>query len=156
MSSKTVSKVEVLRKGRVHINKSRTVPEVFDIVASAETNDEKVALLKAYETKGLRFIVNGLYNVDWEGVQIPKFKINHRPPEICTQNINSAIGKLEAAYRFRHSKPEVSRRNLLLVLEEVSAPEAELLVNMMKGKKVEGISKAIFKKAFPAFFLDEA
>jgi len=155
MSNKTVQNVTVRKKSHQHINKSRTVPEVFDLVRQEPTNEDKVKLLQAYNTKALQFVVNGLYNVDWEGLKVPKYTPNHRPPEICSMNLNNSVKKIESAYKLRYTNPKVSERNLLLVLEELSADEAELLVNIIKGKKVEGISKSVFKKTFPAFFRHE-
>jgi len=155
MSNQTVQQVKVRKKSHLHINKSRTVPEVFDLIREEESNEDKVKLLRAYNTKALQFVINGLYNVDWEGLKIPKYTPNHRPPEICSMNLNTSIKKIESAYKLRYSNPKVSERNLLLVLEEMSADESELLVNMIKGKKVEGISKSVFRKAYPVFFRDE-
>lgn len=152
MSNSTIKSATAIKKGQRHINTARTIPEIFDVVRAAETQEEKVQLLKAYDSKGLRFVVNGLYNVDWSDMKVPKVKFNHLPPEICNTNIGRSVSRLEAAYQFRVDKPEVTRRNLTRILEEVSKEEAELLVDMFKGKKVDGISKAIFKRAFPDFF----
>lgn len=153
--SNNISKVTVLKKGKKHLNSARTIPEVFDIVRDAETQEEKVALLQAYNSKGMRYIVNGLYNVDWSDMQVPKVKLSHRPPEVCNAGINTILTRLESAYKYRLMKPEVTHRNLVRILEEVSKREAELLLDMFKGKKVEGISKAVFKRAYPEFFRSE-
>lgn len=137
----------------MHINKSRTIPEIFDIVASKESKEEKVKLLRAYNTKGLQYIINGIYNVNWDGMAIPSFEYSNRPPEVCAININNAIGKLESAYKYRHSNSKVAEKNLITILEEVSNPEADLIINMINGKKIPGISKSVFKEAYPNFFL---
>ena len=83
MSNKTVQKVTVKQRSQMHVNKNRTVPEVFDVVAEKDSVDEKIMLLKAYDTKALRYIIHAMYNVDWSGMKIPRVKLNHRPPEIC-------------------------------------------------------------------------
>lgn len=152
MSQDTVKKVNVLKKGHRYINKSRTVPEVFDVVSEAETKEEKVALLRSYNTKALQYVINAMYNVDWSGMPIPKVKFNHRPPEICNANISNSLTRIESAYRNREANPEVSKKNLIRVLEEVSEREAKLLIDIFKGRKVPGISKSVFKEAYPKFF----
>src|SRR5690554_362611 len=151
MSSTTITQARVTKK-KHHVNLSRTIPEVFDVVAAAESKEEKIGLLKAYDTKGLRYIVNGLYNVDWSELKVPKYKPSNRPPEVADSNILKCIPRIEAAYQNRVRKPDVAKRAILNVLESVSSREAELLVNMMAGRKIDGISKAIFKAAYPEFF----
>lgn len=155
MSQSTVQKVNAIKKGQRFINKSRTVPEVFDIIRDAESKEEKIALLRAYDTKALQYIINGMYNVDWSGLPVPKIKFNHRPPEICNANLNTSLTRIESAYKHRFDNPENAKRNLVRILEEVSEREARLLLDMFKGKKVQGISKAVFKEAYPSFFLSE-
>lgn len=150
MGSNNISKVELIKKGRKHINTKRSVPEVFDVIREAETNEEKIALLQAYDSKAMRFIVNGMYNVDWSDLKIPKHKKNHKPSDISEASIGTSITRLQSAYKHRNSNPETSERNLIRVLEDVSAAESELLVDMIKGRKVKGISKNVFRRSFPS------
>lgn len=136
----------------MYIDTSRTVPEVFDIVREQKTKEEKVKYLKAYRSKALLFVIDGLYNVDWSSMDIPKFEPNHRPPGICNLNINNSITRIKQAYLYANSKPEITKKLLSIVLEEVSKEESKLLVDMFNGKKVQGISKSVFKEAYPEFF----
>lgn len=137
----------------VHRRSLKTIPEVFE-AAKGMDNDEQVKLLKENDSKGLRFIVNGMYNVDWSGMKLPLFKYSDKPEAICESSIGLCIKRIDAAYRIRHDNPKRSEELMELVLESVSKEEADLLVNMIKGKKIDGISKTVFKKAFPGFFLD--
>lgn len=148
-------RAQAILSGKVHINKSKTVPEVFDLISKVEDKDEKIAYLKAYNTKALQYVINGLYNVDWSGMPIPDYIPNKRDPYICNMTINTAIPRIEQAYRFRNSNRALSEKNMLIVLEELSAPESALIVNMIKGKKVPGISKSAFSEAYPQFFRSE-
>lgn len=148
-------RAQAILSGKVHINKSKTVAEIFDFISKVEDKDEKVAYLKAYNTKALQYVINGLYNVDWTGMPIPNYTPNKRDPYICNMTINTAIPRIEQAYRYRHSNKGLSEKNMQIVLEELSAPEAALIVNMIKGKKVPGISKSSFSEAYPQFFRSE-
>jgi hypothetical protein len=94
-----------------------------------------------------------MYNRDWSDMVIPKYTPSKRPPEISHQSIKTAINRIEQAYFYRLTDPKLTEKNLMLVLEEMSAPEAELLCNVFAGRrKIEGISKAVFKEAYPEFF----
>lgn len=150
--TKPANEQSISRRKRHHVNLSRTIPEVFDLVSQAETREDKINLLRLYDTKSLRFIVNGLYNVDWSDLKIPNYKPSNRPPEVADSNILKSIPRIEAAYQYRLRRPDVAERAILNVLESVSSREAELLVNMMAGRKIDGISKAVFKAAYPHFF----
>lgn len=149
------NKVQAILSGQVYINKNKTVPEIFEFIVSVEDKEEKVAYLKAYNTKALQYVINGMYNVDWTGMPIPKYKKNHRPPEICTLSINTAISRIEKAYQYKDTNKELAAKNMEIILNELSAVEAELIVNMIKGKKVPGISKSTFSEAYPQFFRSE-
>lgn len=151
--SNTIKKATISKKHQF-IDKSRPVSEVLDIIRGTETKEEKVALLKAYETKGLKYLINGTYNVDWSDVKVPKFEFNTRPAAVCNMNLHKAIPRLEAAYNYRYKNPNVTEKNLIIVLEEMSSGDAELVYNMLSGKKIEGISKTVLKEAYPEFFLD--
>lgn len=135
------------------INKSRTLPEIFERVAQLKSNKDKVALLRLYDNKTLRWFVNSLYNVDWSEMEVPQYKPSKRPPEISHQSIGTAIKRIDQAYFYRKTNPEITERNLILVLEEMSSAESELLVNMFNGRrKIEGVSKSVFKELYPNFF----
>lgn len=138
-----------------HIRR-KSLPEVFDLVRSAETKEEKVKILLGYQSRDMKYVVNGLYNVDWSDVPMPdleelKTEQNSRT-ELAYSNINKSLPRIEKAYTVRHTKPEMSRRLIEMVLREVSSDEAQLLIRMFQNKKVNGITKVVFKEAFPQFF----
>lgn len=140
---------------RHHVNKSRSIPEVFDKILEQESNEVKIQMLKAYDTKALRWVINAMYNVDWSDMKVPTVKQNNRPSEICNMSIGGSIKRLEVAYHNRIANPKLTDKNLTIILEEVSAREAELLLDIFAGRKVKGISKTVFKKAYPQFFRSE-
>jgi len=142
-----------------HVNKAITIPEVFDRVIDCPSLDEKAAMLRRYDTKHLRWFINAVFNEDFSMIPAPKqYTPNHRPPEICEMSILTAISRIEAARKVASFRPEQAARNILLVLESVSAREAELVWVLLKGhNRVPGVSKKVFKRAYPEFFrLEEA
>lgn len=136
-------------------NSNRTIPEVFELVVKERKTEDKAKVLRAYNSRQMKWFVYNMYCVDWSEVEIPEYKPNHRPPEICNASIKTSINRLEAAYEHRINNKKLTKKLLDIVLHEVSKEEAELLVNMMKGKKVKGVSKAVFKEAYPDFFQED-
>lgn len=134
---------------------NRTIPEVFDLVRETKTQEEKIKALRAYDSKQMRWFIYNTYFVDWSGITIPSYKPNHRPPEICNMSIKTALTRLEAAFQNKDKNPKLTEKLLDIVLNEVSAKEAELLVNLFQGKKIKGVSKAVLKAAYPNFFPNE-
>lgn len=139
-----------------HIRR-KTLPEVFEIVRMAETKEEKVRILRAYQTRDMKYIVNGLYNVDWSDLPMPDLEQiqNENKPELSYSNINRSLPRIEKAFVLRYDRPEKSRRMIEMVLREVSSEEAKLLIRMFQNKKIQGITKVVFKEAFPQFFRSE-
>jgi hypothetical protein len=134
------------------VNKAKTIPEVFDKIREMESKDNKVLLLQAYETKTLKFVIDLIYNHDLTHIKIPDYVPNHRPPEICYLTLHTGMAKIKTAIQYSETKPEITERMLQVILSEISEPESDLLVSIIKGKKVEGISKSVFKEAYPDLF----
>jgi hypothetical protein len=135
-----------------HINRNLTIPEIFKRVTALEgTIDEKAKLLAQFDRKDIRWVVDFMYNGEIDGVVVPEFKRSNRPVGQEYMTILTAIPKLNSALGNRHNKA-VFDRNMIMVLENISGDESDLLVSLMNGKKVEGVSKAVFKRVYPAFF----
>jgi carboxylesterase type B len=132
--------------------KNRTIHEVFAIITEQKTKKEKIDALRTYDNRVIRWYVDCLYNRDWSDMQVPSVKLSHRPYGICSTNLAKSISRIEQAYFYRLTKPEVTEKMLTIVLSEISEPEAKLLLNMFNGKKIEGIHKSIFKEVYPEFF----
>ncbi len=140
-----------------YVNLSLTIPEIFEKVGKLENNEQKSEMLRSYDTKQMRWFVDSLYNTDWSAVEVPEdIRFNNRPPEICNMSILNAITRINIARNWASDKPAVTKKNLHLVFEELSRPEADLIINMIKGnRKIEGVSKWVFRKVYPQFFLIE-
>jgi len=138
-----------------YIDKGLTLPEVFKRVAEKETIEEKAKALKAYETKSLRWFIDSLYNRDLSDIVIPEYKVSKNPSGIAFMNINNSMNRIEAAISNK-DKPWIVNRNLTLVLEGVTSEEASLIEKLLKGeRRITGVSKTVFKKAYPEFFRTE-
>lgn len=132
-------------------NKNITLPEVFARVAKLEGNDEEqIKELLIYDSASLRWFVDVMYNAPLNDIEVPNYKPSIHPIGNTFMSIANSKSKLEWVIENKHHP--LSQKNIRLVLENVHADEAELIANLLSGKKVEGIRKAVFKKAFPAFF----
>ena len=140
-------------KQPTQINKAKTLPEIFQDVGKLESTEDKIKLLSLYKSRQMEWLINGIYNVDWSEMKVPKFKPSNRPAGNTNGTIGTSINRLEQAYRFRKDKPEATQRLLSLVLEEISSDESTLLLNMFSGKKkIDGVSKIVLRTVFPKVF----
>lgn len=141
---------------QVLVRPNTTLPEVFDKVRTFDNNDDKIAILKKYNSKQLAWFVNNTYNFDFSKYTLPEYTPNTKPPEICYLTINKAITRIQAAVSF-HNKGNMKRFDdlMTLVLEGVSKREAELIEDLFANKKIDGISKTVWKKVYPEFFRTE-
>jgi len=138
------------------IRPNTTLPELFDKVRSMESNADKLFVLRQYNSRQLSWFVNATYNFDFSDYKIPKHKKGFKPPEICYLTLNKAINRIEAAVTFHQNGNIAKYEDLMnLVLEGVSAKEAELLEDLFNNKKIEGISKSVWKELYPKFFRTE-
>lgn len=136
-------------------NRNKSLAEIFQTVKEFEgTLDDKAKLLKGYTRKDVRWYVDFMYNRSGDFLDVPEFKYSNRPHGVSFATINTSIARIEAAVRLRDTNPEASERNILRVLEIIPNDEADLLVDLFRGRKVDGISKAVFKRAYPDLFIE--
>ncbi len=134
-----------------YINRSLSLPEIFKRVAAESTIEDKVNLLKRFDRKDMRWVVDFMYNANLDGVYVPEYKPSNFIVGMAYVTFNTAIPKIEAALNNR-ADPKTYDRNLIIVLEGMHNDEAELLSELLMGKKIEGVSKQVFKRVYPAFF----
>jgi hypothetical protein len=133
------------------INKLLPVHEIFKLVADLNgTVDEKARLLAQYDRKDVRWLVDIAYNGE-QPYPIPEYKPSNRPHTVGFMTLLNALPKLNAALQYKDNKA-VYDRNLKLVLENVSVGDVDLLISILQGKKIEGVSKAVLKRVYPTFF----
>lgn len=131
----------------------KTIPELLDFIKDM-TNEEKVNILKRYNTKDLKWCIDTIYNKDMSNFYIPEYKNRNYPAGCCTMTLRSSLNRIEAAVNTlnKDDNKKVYERLISLVLEEVSNDEAKLLELVLTGKKIPNISKSIWRKVFPEFF----
>lgn len=133
------------------INKHLPVNEIFKLVADLNgTVDEKARLLAQYDRKDIRWLIDIAYNGE-QPYPIPEYKQSNRPHGVGFMTLLNALPKLNSALQYKDNK-SVYDRNLKLVLENVSIGETELLISVLQGRKIEGVSKAVLKRVYPTFF----
>jgi|AntRauTorcE11897_2_1112592.scaffolds.fasta_scaffold09184_5 hypothetical protein len=137
------------------VRSNKTLPELFDRVRECNTNEEKIDVLTKYKSRQMRWFVNATYNFDFSDFKIPEYTPNpkNRPQEICYLSLNKAVNRIESAINF-HKLGNDKRYNdlMTIVLENVSYREAKLIEDLFTNKKIEGISKTVWKKMYPEFF----
>jgi len=122
--------------------------EILDNVSKEETVDDKVAVLKMFDNKVLRWYVNSLYNKDWLNFKIPE----HKTPIYQSGLINmiSASKKLDLIYENKDNPKMIPK--LQVLLESLSLDDYNVIISMIQNKKNPDIHKRVFKRAFPEFF----
>lgn len=133
-----------------------TLPEIFEEVRRLTTKPEKIQMLKSFRNlRHLRWFVNATYNTDFSKAHVPRYTENKYPPDMCG-NMWTQAKRIDAAFGFlQRGDVELYDRNMTLVLETLSKQEADLVVNMLRGKKVDGISKRMWREVYPEFFRPE-
>lgn len=133
-----------------------TLPEIFEYVNKQTSNDDKYLVLRRYSnTMQMKWFVNAMYNFDFKDYYIPKYRQSTLPVGL-TQTIGKNIKRIESAIRlFQRGNTKKYDDLMTITLESVSKDEAVLLEQLFANKKVEGISKSIWKKLYPDFFRNE-
>lgn len=131
----------------------KLIYEVFDLVRSAKSADEKIEVLRKHETWALKDVLRGTYDkkVQWN---VPKGK----PPYEANDGHNSPSNLLKQNKQFKYfieglagDKLLKARREMLYIklLESVHPKDSEIVINMTSKKNITGISKSLVQKAFP-------
>lgn len=135
----------------VYRNKSIGLPDIFEKVANLEgTVEDKAKELLIYDSATLRWFVDVMYNAPLKDIPVPDYRPSSNPIGNDYMTIASCKSRIE--WVINNKDNPMAQKNLRLVLENVHANEAKLIANLLKGEKVDDISKAVFKKAYPAFF----
>lgn len=128
-----------------------TIPEIFKKVSELNgTIDEKARLLLRYDSRSLRWFIDVMYNAPIPDTEIPAYIPSKYSIGNTHMTIHGCLTRLESVLKDPNTM--VSKKSLRLVLENVHADEAVLIANLFRKKKIDGISKAVFKRAYPAFF----
>lgn len=136
--------------------RSYPLTEVFQMVAEHPgTIAERAEMLQKMKCKEMLWIVDFIYNHKDFPVPVPEFKRSIYPHDNNFMSLRTSIVTLNKALSLVNKDEKQYNRLMRKVLENISGEESDLLVHVFQGKKIEGISKAVFKRAFPEFFPDD-
>lgn len=142
----------------MYIDKSLTLPEIFDRVSKQKTTQEKVNLLQKYNNRVLTWFVGSLYQQTYSDLPEPKeWTKSTLPVGLNYMSLKHAKNKLDSALKlYNEGKQDKAETELVLALENVHKDEADLILKLINGKKaIKGVSKTVFVKAYPSFFVSE-
>ena len=134
-----------------YVNTSLPIPEIFKRVSEQPTIEDKANMLKQFDRRDIRWVVDFMYNADVTGLYIPDYTPSSTISGVSYASFNTSLARIESALNNRNNK-KIYERVLCGVLETMHESEATLLCDILLGKKIEGVSKQVFKKAYPAFF----
>mgnify|MGYP006092643247 CR=1 FL=1 len=131
--------------------------EVLDLAAKKRHKEQKIEVLQANESWALKDVLRGTYDITvrWNlPVGAPPYTANSEhsyPTTLLRQNVQFqyfAVGGPDM--------PSFKREKIFLsILEGVHPKDAEIVINMINKKPIEGISKPIVEEAFPGLILEE-
>ena len=139
------------------------ISEILDKVSKAKTKQNKVALLKQYNSPALRMVIKSSFDpkIKWalpEG-EVP-FKRNEAPAGTEHSVLSYESRKLYHYIEGGNGDLSQRKRETMFVqlLEGLSEEEAELLVLAKDGRmndKYKRITKSVIQEAFPTIIWGE-
>tara|TARA_B100000073_G_scaffold205734_1_gene170683 strand:+ start:409 stop:843 length:435 start_codon:yes stop_codon:yes gene_type:complete len=136
------------------VNKiDRQVWEVLELVRKARTKEEKIKILKQNDHWAIRDILLGTYSDRIEWI-LPKGKVPYRPSN--PESAPTDLRRKNTEFRYftkggKGEKMSIMKRESMFIglLEGIHPNDAELVVNMINKKKIEGITKNVAMEAYP-------
>lgn len=138
---------------------TKSVSEILDLVVKAKSVDEKVNVLKQYETDSLKIILKCMYDEVIEPMvptETPKYTPDEHP-----DNRGALIKQArKLGYVFRDAKSKVPllgpdlqyfkrEHTFMTMLESVDKQDSLLLMRVIRRDKIKGLTKKTINKAFP-------
>ena len=132
--------------------------EVLDKVVKAKKKSDKINLLKKENNNwALKDILRGTYD---EAVQwlLPSGPVPYEPAPFDSHPSEWSQHNKKLAYFVKNGPGQnmltVKREKMFLdILETIHPRDAELLVNMINKKPIDGVTKRLTKEAFPDLIL---
>lgn len=135
------------------INNNKSVTEKIQFAVDNSTNnDKKLELLRKLNDRGMKYIVSLAYIRDLTNVEVPEYTPCELDYDLCRAKLSNSVNRIESAIRLASKDPEKSKNLFILVLQDLPKDDAQLLVDVIQGKKFNGVSKAVWKRMYPDFF----
>jgi len=126
--------------------------EVLEKVGSAKKKADKVALLKKYETFGLKTILQGCYN-SLVKLQLPEGTPPYTAcdPHNCPSNLLKKSRDMQYFVGQKAKGLSTLKRETIFVslLESIHPEDAKVVLQMKDKKPFKGISSALVKEVYP-------
>ncbi len=130
------------------------IHEVINKVAKQKNKKDKLSVLKKHESWALKDILGGTYDasIEWN---LPQGAVPFRASEAHSAPTNLLRQNTQFRYFFKGGpgdKLNAMKRESLFIglLEGIHPEDANLVVDMVNKKKINGISKDLVKEAFPS------
>ena len=126
--------------------------EVLEKVGAAKKKADKIALLKKYDSFGLKTILQGCYNPNVK-LMLPE----GAPPYTPAEPHNAPTSLLRkcrdmqyfVGQKARNMKPMKRESIFINLLEGVHPEDAKVVLQMKEKKPFKGISSALVKEVYP-------
>jgi len=135
------------------ITNPKLVFEVIEEAVKAKTKNDKINMLKKYESAALKDILRGTYD-DTIQFNLPEGE----PPFTANDPHNTPSNLMKQHKQFGYfvkggpgdSINQIKREMMFIrLLESIHPADAKLVCNMTDKVKITGLTKAVVKEAFP-------
>jgi len=137
---------------------AKQVHEVFNMVGATRKKAEKLKILKQNDHMALRDVLRGYFDerVEW---RVPTGTPPYTPAEVYNHPSSLLREHLKFKYiantTFSAKLPKFKRERMYVeILEGVHPEDAKIVVDMVNGEKIKGITEALVKEAFPGLLPD--
>lgn len=132
--------------------------EIFALIKKEKSTKAKADLLRKYDSKILRGILELAYDVRVEWA-LPEGMPPYKPLEKSMDAQGYLLAEMRRMYLFlKNGNPNLTalRREQLFIslLEEIDCDDAALIVEC-KNRKIEGVPKKLVLDTFPDFLTDD-
>lgn len=135
------------------------IGEVFSLVNQAETEEEKIKILRQNKTPGMMELFKFAYEPTYVSLikEVPKYKPDDSPYGYSYSDLNKEYHRIY--YFFDYPKknkmwsinPRQRHKILLNILERIHWSDAAILSSVLINKTIPNISLELVQKAFPDF-----
>lgn len=129
------------------------ISEVFEQVSQANTEEQKISVLRKHYSPALEDVIQWAYNpnVTLFTNDIPPYTPDQSPDGLA---VTSLYSEHKRFYMFlNESRINSDRKTILLIqmLEALSSNEAKILESVIK-RNIPSVSKSLAEKAYPGIF----
>jgi hypothetical protein len=135
----------------------KNVYEIFEEVAKAASDKDRVLVLRFNSSNVLKNVLQGTFHpaIEYNVTQVPLYKPDKVPAGMGYSHMGIALDRVylfvKGSTRADPNLSEQRRQQILIqILESLEQKEAEVFMNMLlKKQKVSGLTYKLVKEAFP-------